>query len=121
MYNITSFPIVRESFYKPCRLTLFTKVQMLAFDIFSDESIAHGDCPAEEPRSVTVKKPSSNTLLGMNVIGGNATGIFISEIEKEGLAASQGSFRIGDRIIQVNVAFKIFTLYSVCFDRYFTR
>jgi len=79
-----------------------TSTTINSYDKQCDESIAHGDCPAEEPRSVTVKKPSSNTLLGMNVIGGNATGIFISEIEKEGLAASQGSFRIGDRIIQLN-------------------
>ena len=62
----------------------------------------HGDCPPEEARPVTFKKPSSNTLLGINVIGGNASGIFISDIEKDSLAALQGSLRVGDRILQVS-------------------
>ena len=73
------------------------------FEPFSDDAIPHEDCPAEEARSVTFKRPSPHTLLGINVFGGNATGIFISEIEKDSLAAMQGSFRIGDRILQVNI------------------
>ena len=52
---------------------------------------------------MTFKKPSPNTLLGIKVIGGNATGIFISEVEKESPASLQGSFRIGDRILQVSM------------------
>ena len=67
----------------------------------SNEDSAHADCPAEEARSVTFKKPSPNTLLGISVTGGNSTGIFISEFEKDGLAAAQGSLRIGDRILKV--------------------
>lgn len=71
------------------------------FPITSEEEASHGDCPPEEARSVTFKKPSSNTLLGINVVGGNATGIFVSDIEKDSLAATLGSLRIGDRILQV--------------------
>eukprot|EP00795_Rhopilema_esculentum_P008485 gene8485-14481_t len=67
-----------------------------------DDAAAHGDNTSEEARPVTLKKPTPTTLLGINLSGGNATGIFVSDLEKDGFAFTQGLLRSGDRILEVN-------------------
>ena len=76
----------------------------------SDDAAAHGDNTSEEARPVTLKKPTPTTLLGINLSGGNSTGIFVSDLEKDGFAFTQGLLRSGDRILEVNA--KSLSLYS---------
>ncbi|CAH1793992.1 unnamed protein product [Owenia fusiformis] len=54
----------------------------------------------EEPRFVFLKKTS--TTLGIGLIGGNLTGIFVHEVHKDSIASGHNGLRCGDQILEFN-------------------
>ena len=70
---------------------------------YSNSEAAHSEDTGEEVRQVALLKPSTSSSLGIGIIGGNASGIFISQIEPESIAALQGGIRIGDHILEVYI------------------
>ena len=57
------------------------------------------------------KSPSS---LGFNIAGGNAMGIFVSEIQPDNEAISSSGLSVGDHILEVRKATELFIEYPTC-------
>ena len=65
----------------------------------SSSGLEEGPC---EPRFVFLKKTHSHDSLGITVVGGNVTGIFVSEVQLNSIAAGPQGLRCGDQILEVN-------------------
>lgn len=54
----------------------------------------------DAPRKISFKKPNPSANLGISLTGGNATGIFVQNIEENSPAAGQ-NIVTGDQILEV--------------------
>lgn len=72
------------------------------------ENLPNDDMHGGEVRQIYLK--NNNSRLGVIVSGGNAVGIFVSEILPDGLAARHNGLRRGDQILEYNdMSFKMMT------------
>ncbi|KAJ8318863.1 hypothetical protein KUTeg_003954 [Tegillarca granosa] len=60
------------------------------------------DLQCEAPRYVTLKKKSPSTNLGVIIVGGNAVGIFVHEVQPNSIAFGHNGLHCGDRILEYN-------------------
>lgn len=56
---------------------------------------------ASEPRFVFLERSTPSMDLGMEVIGGNAAGIFVHEVEQGSAASGPKGLQRGDHILEV--------------------
>ncbi|XP_065652165.1 disks large homolog 5 isoform X2 [Hydra vulgaris] len=56
----------------------------------------------EEARLIHIVRQPNTAHLGIEIIGGNTVGIFVSDIKKESLAFLQSGLRCGDQILEYN-------------------
>jgi len=68
----------------------------------SNSPIPEADDPEEELRYIRIERESPSTPLGIKLCGGNASGVFICDIETNSLVELQGGLRCGDQIMQYN-------------------
>lgn len=52
-------------------------------------------------RKISFKKPNPSASLGISLAGGNATGIFVHNIEEDSPAAGHNGVHPGDQILEV--------------------
>jgi predicted metalloprotease with PDZ domain len=62
--------------------------------------IASHAAEASEIRDISLIKETPS--LGLNIVGLSRSGLFISEIDEEGVAYRSGSLRVGDKILSIN-------------------
>jgi len=55
-----------------------------------------------DPRTLILKKSHSQDELGLNIAGGNSTGIFVQGVVPNSVAARNGGLHCGDQILMMN-------------------
>ncbi|KAL3877008.1 hypothetical protein ACJMK2_034768 [Sinanodonta woodiana] len=56
----------------------------------------------ESPRRMTFKKASPNSSLGITLVGGNAVGIFVHEVQSDSPASGHDGLHCADQILEYN-------------------
>ena len=61
--------------------------------------------PQLEPRLIECSKVHPNDPLGLDLVGGNMTGVFVKQIMPNSPVGGRNGLRVGDQIPQVSFVF----------------
>ncbi|XP_021371465.1 disks large homolog 5-like, partial [Mizuhopecten yessoensis] len=67
-----------------------------------ESNLSRSSMSCESPRFVSLKKSSPNVSLGITIVGGNAVGIFIHNVQPNSVAYGHDGLHCGDQILQYN-------------------